>query len=1053
MFISNLALKNRTTVTVLIVLIIVAGTLSYVLLPRESFPDVPIPYVLVTTVYEGVSPQDVETAVTMKIEQELTGIKGVQEIRSTSREGLSFIQIEFDPDLDVEDALQYVRDKVDQAKPELPRGAEEPALMEVNISEFPIMMISLSGEISPERLRRIAEQLEDRIERVDGVLDCEVLGALEREIRLEFDPDRLAAYTISIGELISLIPGENVNISAGGLETPGTRFNVRVEAEFADPEDIDHLLLTVRDGRPIYLNDVAAVVDTFKDRETFSRLDGRPSITLAVKKRVKENIVRVAGEVKAILHEARPKLPAGVRLDPVSDQSEDTLMMVRDLENNILSGLVLVVGVLMVALGLRTSLIVALAIPLSMLMSFATLQAMHVTLNMVVLFSLILALGMLVDNAIVIVENIYRYRQQGAARLRAAREATAEVAWPVIASTATTLAAFAPLIFWPGVMGEFMKYLPITVITVLSSSLLVALVINPVVASMMIRVRDTGGAPGRRRGRFMAGYRRLVHASLRSAPNRAVTLILAFAALAVVAVVYARYNHGTDLFPEGEPRQAIVNIRAPQGTHVKHTDRMARLVERRIEAMGREANLELKHVVTNVGSAAEAISFGETAVGPHVADVTLVFNDFEDRTRSTADIIAQLRPLLTDLPGAEIKIDKPEEGPPTGAPVTIEIAGEDFGVLESLSETIQDRIQGTAGLVDLRSDFEPARPELQFIPDRRRAMLLGVNTNTIGQFLQTAVFGREVGIYRQFNDEYDITIRLPVSERTNIEDLLRLTVPNAQGDPIPLSSLGRFVYRGGFGDIRRVDQKRVITLTAEAEGRPGPEVLKDVQARLGEVELPAGYSLTYAGENEELQDAVSFLAKAYVIAVLAIWMILVAQFNTMGAPLIIVVTVVLSLAGVGVGLLVTGTPFVVIMTGIGVVSLAGVVVNNAIVLLAYTRQLERRGSGLLDAAVEAGMTRLRPVLLTAITTIGGLVPMATGVAFDFRNMELLTRSESSQFWAPLANAVIFGLGFATILTLVVVPTMYVALYSLLERLGFGGLRRPDDAGEPPTDVG
>jgi len=386
--------------------------------------------------------------------------------------------------------------------------------------------------------------------------------------------------------------------------------------------------------------------------------------------------------------------------------------------------------------------------------------------------------------------------------------------------------------------------------------------------------------------------------------------------------------------------------------------------------------------------------------------------------------------------------------------VTIEIAGDDFEILQALSEDILARIQEVPGMVDLRSDFEPSRPELQFVPDRRRAMLLNVNTNMIGQFLQTAVFGREVGIYRQFNDEYDITIRLPISQRTNIEDLLRLTIPNLRGDPVPLSSLGHFAYRGGFGDIRRIDQKRVITLTADAEGRPGPAVLKDVQARLADLDPPAGYTVTYTGENEELEDALSFLGKAYLIALLAILLILVGQFNTMGAPTIILVTVVLSLAGVGVGLLVTGTSFVVIMTGIGVVSLAGVVVNNAIVLLDYTRQLERQGASLLDAAVEAGMTRLRPVLLTAITTIGGLVPMATSIAFDFRHMRLLTRSESSQWWAPLANAVIFGLGFATVLTLVVVPTMYVAMYSLLERLGFGGLRRPAEAaGEQDARTG
>jgi len=633
--------------------------------------------------------------------------------------------------------------------------------------------------------------------------------------------------------------------------------------------------------------------------------------------------------------------------------------------------------------------------------------------------------------------------QAGHPKLEAARMATAEVAWPVIASTATTVAAFAPLIMWQGMMGEFMKYLPITVITVLSSSLFVALIISPVVATVLASTRGRKKDGGRVHW-FADAYRQLLHTAVRSAPNRAVTLVLALLSLAAIGVLYSKYHHGLEFFPDMDPDRALVKIRCPQGTNVYHTDMLARLAEKRIAALQATSNLELKHVVTNVGSAGGAQGFGNNPVGPHIGTVTLVFNDYSDRRRPSAGVIEEIRELVSDIPGAEIEVEKGEHGPPVGAPVTVEISGDDFEVLAPISEKARDLIAGVSGVVNLRSDYEASRPELQFISDRRRAMLLNVNTNMIGQFLQTAVLGREVGIYRQFNDEYDITIRLPLSQRTNIQDLFRLTIPNTFGDPVPLTSLGRFEYHGGFGDINRIDQKRVITLTADVEGRLSNDALKDVQRLLADLELPTGVKIDFAGEQEEQEAAMAFLAKAYVIAILAILLILVTQFNTLGIPAIILMTVLLSLVGVGVGLLVTGTPFVVIMTGIGVVSLAGVVVNNAIVLLDYTRQLERRGTELIDAAVQAGMTRLRPVLLTAITTILGLIPMATGMAFDFRALEFVTRSKSSQWWASMANAVIFGLGFATVLTLVVVPTMYVSIYSALERVGLGGLKRPPE---------
>jgi len=1041
---SDTAIKNRTTVGVLIVLIFVAGTMSYLTLARESFPDVPIPLVLISTSYEGVSPADVESQVTMKIEKELTGLKGLKEVRSSSAEGLSLITVEFDPDIKIEDALQRVRDKVDLAKVELPTDVEEPVIKEINVAEFPIMMVNISGTISPVRLKVIAEQLEDVIEaKVPGVLDVEVLGALEREIRLEIDQDRVAAYGLTIPEIIQLIPSENVNVSAGGLETPGVKFNVRVPAEFVRPEEVDSLVLAVRDGRPIYLTDVGEVRDTFKDRVSFARLDGVESITISIRKRIGANIVVIAKAVKAILAEAEKRVPQGVKFEITMDQSKDIRLMVADLENNMLSGLILVVLVLVLFLGWRTSGIVAFAIPMSMLMSLAILQLLGYTLNMIVLFSLILALGMLVDNAIVIVENIYRFMQTGYGRLRAAIEGAREVAWPVITSTATTVAAFSPMLFWPGVVGDFMKYLPITLIVTLGCSLFTALVISPTVCSVLAGTgRRTD--PDRHHP-FVGRYRRLLALALN---NRAVTLGLAGLLLAGLAISYKKWGRGRVFFPDFDARYGVINIRSPQGTNIHQSDQLARDAEQRVAPY----RADLTHVVANVGAGGEGMTFGGTTAGPHVANVTLVFHDYNDRKRPSPRALEEIRGAVGDLAGAEIKVEAERHGPPIEADVAIRVIGEDFNKLQEISREVLKAVQDVHGLINVRSDHEAARPEIPFLVDRRRAMLTGVNTAVVGYFLQTAIFGREVGKFRQFNDEYDITVRLPLRQRTHIDDLFRLNVPSVAGDSVPLLNVGSFDYRGGFGTIHRIDQKRVITITGDAEGRLSEEVLRDVQTRLAHLDLPVGYEIRYAGEKEEMEKAFRFLfTRALPIALLVIVMILVAQFNTLSVPLIIMTTVFLSFIGVLTGLLSTSMPFSVMMTGIGVLSLAGVVVNNAIVLLDYTRRLQRRGMELVAAAIQAGATRLRPVLLTAATTILSLVPMATGVSFDFHRMAVATRSESSQWWASMAVAVIFGLAFATILTLVVVPTLYVSLYRLAARLNLGGLRRPAEqaAAEQP----
>ncbi len=1024
MLITDLAIKNRTTIAVLTLIIVLMGGYSYVTLPREAFPDVPVPQIMISTSYEGVSPEDIESSVTMKIEKELKGIRGLKELTSSSSEGLSLISVEFTPDVATEVALQRVRDRVDMAQGELPEDAQDPVITEINFAELPIMLISIAGDVSPIQLKVIADDLKDMLETVPGILKVDIQGDLEREIRLEFDRDRLAAYNLTLPEILALVPSENVNISAGNLETNGTSFNLRIPAEFVDPEEVDHLVMTLRDGKPIYLSDVATVTDTFKDRISYSRLNGQDNVTLSITKRVGSNVIHIADYVNAIIDQARQQIPGAVTFDITFDTSKQIRNMVADLENNILSALVLVAGVLFLFLGWRPSTIVAMIIPLSMLITMFLVQLLGYTLNMVVLFSLMLVLGMLVDNAIVIVENTYRHLQKGASHIQAAILGAREVAWPVTTSTMTTVFAFLPMIFWPGVMGDFMKYIPITLSLGLLASLFVGLVINPTLCSVW------AGNPLSKPQEdhwFIHHYRRI---QLKGLNNPGLTLFVSFCILVGVMALYGKIGMGTEFFPEGDPERGVIDVRAPQGTDIDETDRIIRILEQRLEPYQEW----IKHTITNVGSAG-GMDIVASAGGSHLANISLVFYDYTVRTRPSQEIIAEIRQDIQDIAGAEIKISKQDDGPTSGAPVTVRIMGKDFKRLGQLSEEAKRMIAGVPNLVNLRSDLEATRPELAFIVDRRKAVLQGVNTATIGNFLKTAIFGSEVGTYRQYNDEYDITVRLPLSQRINIDEIYRLQIPNAQGRSVPLSSLGTLDYRGGFGTINRVDQKRVVTLTADTEGRLSSEVLADVQNILAEMDLPIGYEIRYAGEQEEQEEAMRFLSKAFAIAILLVTLVLVIQFNSLMIPFIIMTTVVLSLIGALVGLLVCRLPFGVIMTGIGIISLAGVVVNNAIVLLAYTRQLQQEGMSLIDAAAEAGVTRLRPVLLTASTTIIGLIPMAIGISFDFHTFTWATRSESSQWWANMAVVIIFGLGFATLLTLVVVPSLYVMLNQLWHRLG------------------
>ncbi len=1002
---------------VLLVFIIIAGISSYASLPRESDPDITIPYIFVQTNFEGVAPEDMETLITMPIERKLKGLSGTKEISSISDDGVSIIKVEFNPDVDIDDALQKVRDKVDQAKPDLPSDLpDEPVINEVNLSEQPILNVVLSGPFSLKRLKVFAEQLEDRIESVQGVLNAKIIGGLEREIHVEFDMDRVAFYNIPISSLLNALKNANVNTPGGSVEIGKSKYLVRVPEDFKHPDEIDKIVVYEKDGRPIYLRDIASIRDHYKDPSSKSRFNGIQSVTIEVKKRAGENIIRIIDTTKQILQEEEQILPPTLEINLTADKSDEIRQMVADLQNNIISGLLLVLIVVFAFIGGRSALFVSLAIPLSMLITFTVLDVFSYTLNMVILFSLILSLGMLVDNGIVVVENIYRHMGMGKSRYQAAMDATDEVAWPVIASTLTTVGAFFPMIFWPGIMGKFMSYLPITVIIALVASLFVALVINPVLSAKFQDVpkQDENAKPGfidRMMESFKNIYRPILEWSL---DHRLLVVLFSFGFLIASTVSFGMFGRGVEFLPKTEPKRSDVKIKAPVGTNLEASDQFVKVVEKIAAEYP-----DIEYVIANTGESGQS-----DEIGTHYSLVKLDYVDIQDRSRPSSEITDEIRDRLQNsIRGAEVRAEPEKMGPPTGSAINMEIYGKDLRHLGEITASFKRAIKNIPGLVDLKDNYISAKPEIRVDVDKEKAALMGLDAFTIAQSVKTAINGFKVGVYREGKDEYDIVARLPKEERDSLGDIRRITVSGSKGEPVPLTSLADVSMGGGLGGINRIDQKRVVTISADVSGRLAEEVIADITKAVSGIELPRGYSYKFTGEQEEQAKASAFLERAFAGALFLIFIVLVTQFNSVTTPFIILTAVILSLGGVMVGLLITGTAFGVIMTGVGVLSLAGVVVNNAIVLIDYYEQLKEQGRSAREALIEAGLTRFRPVLLTAVTTVLGLIPMATGVSFDFINMRLDMGSETSQWWGPMAVAVIFGLAIATVLTLVVVPTL------------------------------
>ena len=1106
---TSLAVDHSTSVLVLFFFVTIAGLLAYRTIPKESFPEFQMAMIAVNTVYPGVSPSDVESLVTRKLEEELNTIADVKELTSTSVEGYSSVVVEFETATDLNEALQQVREKVDLARPELPSDAEDPFIMEFSMSDAPIMQVNLSGGYGLVRLKELGEELQERIESIPAILRAGLRGGLERQVKVDVDLARLQYYNVSFDDVISAIREENVNIPGGTIDVNGVKYLVRVDGEFDDPTLIQDLVVTTVSGRPIYVRDIATVEFGFAERETYARLGDEPVVTLDVVKRSGENIIATAAAVRAEIEAMRPLFPPSTVVSITSDMSDDIGEMVNSLQNNIISGLILIVGVLLFFLGLRTSIFVAISIPTSMFLSFIVIQLLGVSMNMVVLFSLILALGMLVDNAIVIVENIYRFIEEGWTRREACKKATGEVAIPVIAATATTLAAFTPLLFWPGMAGEFMKYLPLTLIITLSSSLFVALVIVPTLCSIFLN--PDSGRPRRlnRNGRILLGVIAaialaviaaanpltagllivtaagawLLHSLLldrlsrffmaRGLPrlvawyekrlqwalnNRAIVLAGSIVALLGTIGLYTRFAAPIEYFPEDIPPAGLyVSVEAPVGTSAEVTNEYAIRLKAEVERINGISDAET--IVTTVGATGGGGPMeGSGPSGPEAARITLSMVDYQERRFDVFETLATMQERIgTGVAGAEVRVDQVTEGMPTGPPVNIEIAGEDPVLLQELAGEAIDLIEASPvypRLVGLKSDMDDARPELRVEVDREKASLYGLSTNDVGFLVRSAINGLEAAKYRTGNEEYDIVVRLREEDREELTQLAALTV-FTEGRQIPLLSVAGWTVDEGYSSIRRKDMDRMATVSAEvvagynsnAVRTEAETVLEDFAAA-----LPAGYSLEFTGEQEEQEEASAFLASAFLAALMLIALILVTQFNSIVKPVIILSSVIMSTIGVLIGLMVFQMPFVIIMTGVGVISLAGIVVNNAIVLIDYIEVLRKRdGLSTREALVQGGKTRLRPVLLTAITTALGLVPLAIGLNFDFFGLfsslspEFFWGGEQASWWGPMAVAVIVGILFATFLTLVLVPVMY----SLVDELV--GLFRRTRPGEEDED--
>ncbi len=1022
----RLFIEKHMAVFGLATLIVIVGAIAYVSLPRESAPEIKQPYIFITTTYVGVSPADIESLVTQRIEQELDGLDGLVTLTSESRQNLSFIFAEFSSDVTVETALQRVKDRVDLARPKLPSDADDPLVREFSVSDWPFYVVVLSHPEGVSVIEESAERLSDELKRVPGVLDVDITGKPAREVAIELDSYRMATYGFAIDDVTGAIRQEHISIPGGVLRNPERNYNLAITGELEQVAEFEDIYVSAN-GVSVRLADIATVAMKESLDETRSRLNGEPAITLSVKKRIGANILDIADAIEARVAQFGTELPAGTQVTISYDESRYIRDMIADLENNMASGFLLVIAVTIFFLGLRNSLFVSLAIPLSMLLSFFVLQIFGITLNMIVLFSLILALGMLVDNGIVIVENIFRHASMGKSRVQAAVDGAGEVAAPIMVSTLTTVLAFFPIIFMPGLMGDFMKYLPMTVIVVLGSSLLVATVINPVFCGYFLNISPRQQRKITHGGGGFAHFQHFYTRVLRLATRHAFKSVLMVTGVVVLGIgAFALFAREPLFFPDIDPERARVSIEAPQGTPLHYTDEIVLQVEELVRTT--PGSLE--------SYAAVAGSDGSNAES-HRGRVTVTYVPFNERTIRGREAVRLLGERIGVVTGAVVTVEEAEEGPPTGNDISYEVRGADYEVLGEISGRILSLLQQYPEFRTADSDFEPGRPEYAVRIDRGRAAFHDVSTAAIADTVRTAINGATVGTFRHNEDEYDIVVRYRQSERDSPTALRSVMVVSNEGIRVPLSSVAEIEPQSATGVIKRRNMNRAVSVWADFDaGVPNrAAITREIEARVDAVrgELPPGYVIG-AGEGWDVrEESTEFLLQAFLVAVFLIFIVLLAQFNSLADPFIILFGVFLSLGGVMWGFAFARLEFVIIMSGIGCIALAGVAVNNCIVLVDYTHRLIADGMPWREAVIEAGRTRLRPVILTALTTVLALVPMALGVSLDIHTFSVQVGSESAEWWRAFAWTMLYGLSFATVSTLVAVPSMLTLKYRWRER--------------------
>ncbi len=1107
------SIKNKTSIYLLVIFVSLIGITQFVTLPKEQFPDIVIPTVYIQTIYVGNSPRDIENLVTQPIEKELKGITGakINKLTSTSLQDFSAIMIEFTTDVKVDVALQKVKDAVDKAKKDLPTDlTQDPNVQEVSFSEFPIMYINISGDYDLLKLATFAEDIQDKLEELPQITRVDIVGAPEREFQINVDNYKMQASNITFDDIAGAVSRENMDVSGGLLEVGTMKRTLQVKGQFKNAYDLQQIIVRNTGGSPIYLRDIAEIRDTVKERESFARLNGKNVVTLNIIKRAGENLIKTADDVKRSVEEMRGSvLPKDLKVVFTADQSKATRTSFNDLVNSIVIGFVLVLIILMFFMGITNAFFVALSVPLSMFVAFLFLPAAelitgsNVTLNFIVLFALLFGLGIIVDDAIVVIENTHRIFVEGGGKLSSAisaRRAAGEVFIPVLAGTLTTLAPFFPLLFWPGIIGKFMIYLPTMLIFTLAASLVVAFIMNPVFAVDFMNHPEGETKPAKKAvfrspafltllgvgilldifGFYFGGnllilfalllvlntyvldglihkfqnnalpyimghYERMLRWALKG--WRPVHLLLGTFGLFVLSIIlFAVRGVPVVFFPQGDPNQVYVYLKLPVGTSVTYTDSVTRQLEARVNhVLGNEngkTNPIVESVISNVAVGAADPSSGDRSTRPEAGRIQVSFIEFEQRHGvSSRPYLDSIRTAMKGIPGATISVGQEASGPPTEPPINIEVTSENFDHLTKTAVDLKNYLDNLQipGVEELKLDVDLTNPEISLNIDRQRALIEGVSTAQIGMQLRTALFGREISKIKEGEEEYKIQLRNLEMQRKTLPDLLNMRIvfrdmaSGGQVKSIPISSLVKVDYTSTYGSIKRKSAKRVITLYSNVLGGYTPT---DVNARLLTAisdfnKTADDVTISQTGEGAQQAETGAFLGKALLIALMLILFVLVLQFNSVSKPVIILTEIVFSIIGVLLGFALTGMTISVVMTGIGIVGLAGIVVKNGILVIEFADELRSRGLKTREAVVQAGKTRIIPVMLTAIAAILALIPLAIGFNINFVTMfselnpHIFFGGASASFWKPLAWTIIFGLTFAFFMTLVIVPAMYL----------------------------